>query len=102
MMLMNRRRLGINAGFGALALVVVALAAQPAAAGPVVDIYDGDSLDFGSLSTFFTGQGDTVNQLSTSFTTVTGANFVIISEPGYVSNLTAGQLTALDSYVDGG
>jgi hypothetical protein len=98
---MIRNQKGIATGFAAVALVL-AWAAQPAAAGPVVDIYDGNGLDFSPLNTFFTGVGATVNQLSTSFTSVAGAQFVIISEPGFASNLTAGQLTALDNYVDAG
>ncbi len=86
--------------FAVCALFVVGMCQKPAVAD-VVDIYDGLGFDFGPLNTFFTGQGYTVNQLSSTFSSLAGANFVILSEPGTLS-LSAGQLSTIDSYVDGG
>src|SRR5271167_871431 len=75
---------------------------MPASASTTIDMYDGLGLDFSPVATFFTGKGYTVNQITSSFSasSIAGANFVIMSLPNFT--LSAGQLTALDSYVNGG
>jgi len=83
---------------------VGALVPKPAAA-TTIDIYDGLSSDylesdFAPLNTFFTGQGYTVIQLTSGFSSFSGANFVILSEPGFA--LSAAQLSAIDAYVNSG
>jgi hypothetical protein len=94
----NRRT---NVTVGVLALVAFGLASMPVFAD-TVDIYDGLGADFAPLNTFFTGQGNTVNQITSSFTSLAGAQFVILSEPGYSYDLSATQLATVDAYVDGG
>ncbi len=90
-----------NLAVGVLALVLAALAAKPALAD-VIDIYDGYGADFAPLNTFFTGQGNTVNQITSSFTSFAGAQFVILNVPGYSYDLSGAQLATVDAYVDGG
>ena len=76
-----------------------------------IDIYDAypgnpsatppipPSPNYGPLSTYFGGRGYTVNQLTASFSSLSGANLVILSYP---VGLGASQLSAIDSYVNGG
>jgi hypothetical protein len=76
------------------------LVAHPAAAA-TIDIYDGlGGQDFQPLDAFFTGLGYTVNPLTSSFTSLSGADFVILSVPTFM--LSSAQLTAINSYVNGG
>lgn len=96
---MSRRQTTRINALAVIALVGATLISKPAAA-TTVDIYDGLGLDYSPLNTFFTGQGYTVNQITSSFTSLAGANFVILSEPGFT--LSASQLSAIDAYVDGG
>jgi len=98
---MNRRstkRLDIP--FAVIALALGALGSKPAVAGTVIDIYDGrGTADFTPLNTFFGGFGYTVNQLTSSFTTLAGANFVDLN---LLSSVSSAQLTAITAYVNGG
>lgn len=82
-----------------IALAVAALVSRPAVADTVA-IYDGFGFDFAPLSAFFTGQGNTVTQLTSGFTSLGGANFVIIQEP--TTALSTSQLATIDAYVNGG
>jgi hypothetical protein len=68
----------------------------------VVDIYDGfegGTYVYPTLSSYFSGQGYTVNQLTASFTSLAGANLAILSDP---EGFGSAQLSAIDSYVNGG
>ena len=69
-----------------------------------IDIYDGSELglQFPNLNTFFTGNGYIVNHLSTSFSSLAGADFVILSLLGFSYTATPAQVAAIDSYVSGG
>lgn len=93
---MSRTRM--NVAVGVIALIVAALVPQLALAG-TVDIYDGQGSDFAPLNAYFTGQGYTVNQLISTWTSLAGANFVDLILPSTVS---AGQLATIDAYVAGG
>src|SRR5580698_9349686 len=95
MRLRDVRRIG---SIAAIVLLAGTLASRPARAS-TIDILDGLGADFGPLDTYFTGQGDTVNQLTSSFSSFTGASFVILSEP---ASVTSSQLSLIDAYVDGG
>jgi PEP-CTERM motif len=95
-----------KSGLKAAATIAVALTLATfvprVASATVVDMFDGIGEDIGPVTTFFTGFGYTVNQLTSSFTasSIAGANFVIISVPNFT--LSAAQLSALDNYVNGG
>jgi hypothetical protein len=98
---MERRRVKkIHGAVAAIALAMAAMAPKPAAAATIIDVYDGVGADFAPLSTYFTGFGYTVNQITSSFSSLAGANFVIFSVPQFT--LSSGQLSTIDSYVDGG
>jgi hypothetical protein len=94
---MSRRHTNTISTLSVIALVVAALTSKPAAA-TTIDIYE--PIAFASpLNTFFADQGYTVTQLTSSFTSLSGANFVIL--PGPVG-LSAGQISLVDAYVNGG
>ncbi|HEX4155223.1 MAG TPA: PEP-CTERM sorting domain-containing protein [Acidobacteriaceae bacterium] len=97
-MLAKQRLCFIHAA-AVLTFILAACAAKPAHADTVA-IYDGLRQDYAPLDTFFSGQGATVDQLNSSFTSFNGANFVILSLPEF--SLTAGQLSMIDAYVNGG
>jgi hypothetical protein len=80
---------------------LIALGASAGANGAVVDIYDGynGSYSYLPLSTYFSGQGYTVNNVGSSFSSLSGADLAILSYP---VGLGPTQLTAIDSYVSGG
>jgi hypothetical protein len=84
-----------------VALAVAALVSKSAFAG-TIDIYDGNGLDFAPLDTFFTAEGDTANQITSSFASLAGAQFVILSVPGFSYDLTPAQIATVDAYVTGG
>ncbi len=96
MRLRDVRRIG---SIAAIVLLAGTLASKPARASSTIDIYDGIGSDFGPLDTYFTAQGYTVNSLTSTFSSLTGASFVILSEP---ASITSTQLSLLDAYVDGG
>jgi hypothetical protein len=96
-----RQNKRINVAVGVFALVVAASVSKPAFAD-TIDIYDGNGLEFAPLNTFFTGQGNTVNQITSSFTSLAGAQFVILGVPGYAYYLSAAQIATVDAYVEGG
>lgn len=96
---MSQRQTGKITVLSVVALFAIALFPKLAVAD-TVDIFDGLGFDHAHLTTFFTGKGDTVNQLTASFTSLAGANFVIIQGP--TTGFTATQLSAIDTYVNGG
>ncbi len=73
-----------------------------AASASTIDILDEYGVDAGPLTTFYTGNSDTVNNLNSGFTSsdISGANLVVLA--GLTSNLNSGQLAAIDSFVTGG
>jgi hypothetical protein len=93
---MSRRHTKRISALSVIALVVAALVSKPAAA-TTIDI---NGVGSTALNTFFTGQGYTVNQLGFSFTSLAGANFVILLDPS--AGISAGELSAIDAYVNGG
>jgi hypothetical protein len=94
----RRQSKRINFAVGVIALAVAAFVSKPALA-ETVDIYDGYGGDFGPLNTYFTGFGYTVNDLTSTWTSLAGANFVDINLPSTISDA---QLATIDAYVAGG
>ena len=72
------------------------------ASATVVDVLDEFGNEQTNITTFYTGQGFTVNGLTAAFTSgdISGANLVIITMP--TTALTGSQLTAVNNYVSGG
>jgi len=106
---MQSKRISAAAGVVVVLLLAVLVSAKPAAAAiiDVYDGYDGGSFDFAPLQTYFTGFGNTVNRLAPTFTSLAGAQFVILSMPGGENSgtplsLSPSQLAAIDAYVAGG
>jgi hypothetical protein len=94
--------------FGAVALVaIVCLREAASASATTVDVYDGYIEDGYKLTSYFRGLGYTVNLLNPDFVSLTGANLVILTQPGGLGSgdplsFSSAQLNAINDYVDQG